>query len=142
LVSSNYIRCDYNFFSPRVAFVDETKNRYDNNQEFSIDFHYVDDIYNISENNWTDNYIGSTDIKNTTFLELLKMVKEDCSQFQKNKEEGEITWGYRKAEPQKERTPKEQKRYDEIIKNIKVRSVTPEEEKENNKELDEIFGGI
>ena len=58
-------------------------------------------MLNISENNWGKNGVGATDIKNTTFPELVKMVKEDCGQFQDgydNPDPDGPAWTYSKAE--------------------------------------------
>ncbi len=46
---------------------------------------------------WESEYTGGTDVENTTFPELVEMVKEDCSQFQKAKgsaSDETINWSY------------------------------------------------
>ncbi len=53
-------------------------------------------------------FTGATTVKNITFPELVAMVKEDCSQFQKGHGGyygNELTWSYTEAEPEK--TPEE-----------------------------------
>ena len=98
---SKMIRCNLNIFEPEFAYVFGTDN------DGHIAFNKTKKIFSQNYEQWQNSYIGGTTVKNTTFNNLLKMVKKDCSQFQKDKKEEEITWGYReydrKAEEQKER---------------------------------------
>jgi len=110
------VRCNLNIFKPEFAFIDKENNKYTGKTNLSIDFHYVEDIFNIKGNDWTRYYLGSTDIKNTTFSELVKMVKEDCKQFKKSVggfHDKTINWSYSKPSTKKEVNK-------EIIQNIKI----------------------
>lgn len=96
-ISYDVIRC--NLLSLEYVFVDTYKDNH-----FEIYFHKIKfkNLFSPNKINWDDNYIGGTDIKNTTFPELVKMVKKDCSQFQEdynNPDPNGIDWGYREAEP-------------------------------------------
>jgi len=90
-----FIRCNYNFLQPNFAFVFPFRTGGFISFEKSKKFLYQ------SKEEWDINHIGTTTIKNTTFPELLKMVKEDCSQFQKPKGDPKdkiINWRYSPAE--------------------------------------------
>ena len=70
----------------------------------------------IFSGNFDVSYTGGTTIKNTTFPELVEMVKEDCSQFQEdydnpNPETG-IDWGYREADPPESPKTEEELEYE------------------------------
>jgi hypothetical protein len=76
------VKCDlFDIFSPKYAFVGEYNDELNSKKIF---FYKIKKESIFSNQNLTDDYIGGTDIKNTTFPELLKMVKKDCSQFQKS----------------------------------------------------------
>ena len=102
---TKFIRCNWNIFEPEFAFVfDGGLNDAHMSFRKSKKMFYQDKL------NWRKNKIGGTTISNTTFDNLLKMVKEDCYQFQKDSKDlknppKEISWGYReydrKAEEQK-----------------------------------------
>lgn len=78
--------------------------------------------------NWATTYTGGTTIKNTTFDELVTMVKDDCEQFKKPKgdyRDETINWSYGAYEPEQEKTPEEiieQERKDrwEAVDNIRL----------------------
>lgn len=77
---NNYevIRCDYNFLRPTVVFISD-QIILDKYPELAIYFSTMENtFFQIKES-----YLGVSTVKNTTFEELAKMVKEDCSQFQK-----------------------------------------------------------
>lgn len=94
------IRCNNKIIYPEVAFVAESQfKEYPN--DFNIHFYNIIKPFDKTEEN--RKYIGSTTIKNTTFPELVKMVKEDCSQFQKAKGDSDdetINWSYSPAPTQ------------------------------------------
>jgi len=82
------------------AFVD---TYIDNN--FEIYFHVITwkDLFKSSEIDWDANYTGATDIRKTTFQELLVMVKEDCAQFKEpsgNLNDETLNWSHSKFEPE------------------------------------------
>jgi len=102
LLAYEVVRCNTSFRKPEFAFIDQEYNQYTKTDDFSIDFHYIEDTLHINQNDWTKYYIGSTDIINTTFPQLVAMVKEDCSQFQQgydNPDPEGIGWTYTPAEP-------------------------------------------
>ena len=70
------IRCDLNIFQPKIAFVNDIF--FDVLPEFSIYFFDVNNGFKVARS-------GGTTIENTTFDELVEMVKKDCSQFQQAK---------------------------------------------------------
>jgi len=93
------IRCNHDIFRPEYAFVFDLGE----GESKHIGFHKTKKLFFQIEQDWEDSRTGGTTITNTTFPELVKMVKEDCSQFQEdydnpNPETG-IDWGYREADP-------------------------------------------
>ena len=76
IVQDDLIRCNWSIFSPEFAYV-----WFDN--EGNISFDKQNKIF-WDKNDWKNTSTGGTTIKNTTFPQLLKMVKEDCYQFQKD----------------------------------------------------------
>ena len=64
---------------PDVAFVSD-HILLDDIDEMKVYFYKIKNIFSEEEEN--REFIGVATIKNTTFPELVKMVKEDCSQFQ------------------------------------------------------------
>lgn len=100
-IAYQVVRCDFGISNIEYAFIGEYKDRIDNLKTF---FYEMKRKSLFTVNDWSDNYIGGTTIKNTTFPQLVAMVKEDCSQFQKGKGDywGEdIAWSHTPA-PTKE----------------------------------------
>lgn len=97
---NNYeiIRCNYSLIEPKIAFVSDQVllGEY---PEIAI---YFSEMKNTIYGKVNENYLGATTVTNTTFDELVAMVKEDCSQFQEdynNPDSNGIDWGYREADP-------------------------------------------
>lgn len=63
-------------------------------------------LKNIFSQKYNFVYLGGADVENTTFPELLKMVKQDCAQFQKGNKKGRVEWIYSKAETEEEKNIK------------------------------------
>lgn len=71
------IRCDYAVFTPQVAFVSDQVIL----DEFPEIVVYFSELSNTFFGAIHEDYLGSATIKNTTFPQLVQMVKEDCGQF-------------------------------------------------------------
>ena len=100
------IRCNLNVFNPEFAYIFFTGD------EGNISFDTLSKIIWKSED-WKQSYVGGTTIKNTTFPELVKMVKKDCEQFKKGHGDyygDELAWSYSpyELEPEKTEEMKEQ----------------------------------
>jgi hypothetical protein len=79
------VRCNYNILKPEFAYIFFAMN------QGHISFDQVNKIFwKVSD--WKNSYTGGTTVKNTTFEKLVKMVKGDCSQFQKGGRRGEMEW--------------------------------------------------
>lgn len=109
LLSYDTVRCNWNIFKPEIAFVDESVVL-DKFREMEIFFYKPKKLFSQTQQEWEDSYVGGTDIKNTTFPQLLAMVKDDCYQFQKDYDnpkvnEGGIDWGYRENKEIEEYKP-------------------------------------
>lgn len=103
-VTYDILRCNFGINDIEYGFVGEYVNRIDNLKIFFYNMKR-DSIFSI--NDWNDEYIGGTTIKNTTFPELVSMVKEDCSQFQEGHGDyyGEdLAWSYSPYEPEPEKS--------------------------------------
>ncbi len=145
------VRCNYNILRPEFAEV-ELENR-NNRDILYISFWKGDILFRITKENWRKYKVGGTTISNTTFPQLLAMVKEDCYQFQKsnnwyNKESKEIKWNWSRAETKEEREKRElerkeeEKKQEEFIKKLKEEGKWEEflKEKERRKKLqDEVL---
>ena len=97
------IRCNRNIFKPEFAFIS-------GREDVEISFHKppIFLVNNVKET--LEFYVGGTSTKNTTFPQLLKMVKEDCYQFQKsfgNYNDQTINWSYGKYKPKPKKTKEE-----------------------------------
>jgi hypothetical protein len=78
-----FVRCNWSIFEPKVAFVDDYILLGDI-KGLEVHFYTQKNLFDFSRDSWSEShYTGGTDVKNTTFKELVKMVKENCSQFQK-----------------------------------------------------------
>ena len=96
------IRCNWNIFSPEFAYI-----WFDN--EGNISFDKQSKIFWLKDD-WGNTSIGGTTIKNTTFHQLLTMVKEDCYQFQKprgNSSDKTINWRWVAAPTEEEKKERE-----------------------------------
>ena len=105
VVSQKIVRCSYNILNTDVAYVELENDEYIGD-DYGIYFYFLENIFNIKNNDWTKNYIGATDPKNTTFPELVEMVKEDCGQFQGgfvNEDSDGIHWSHTRAETNDEK---------------------------------------
>jgi|GEM_PF-5174488 len=140
---SEIIRCDNNLLHPAVAFLSEHVLLEDID-ELKVYFYRIKDIFSKNEN--TRDFIGVATVTNTTFPELVKMVKEDCSQFQadyNNPDSDGIDWGYREAEPAP--TPEqikeeEDQRYYSMVKSTRYQfSMFTELQK---RKFTEVYGDI
>ncbi len=99
IINKSFLLCNWNIFKPQIAYILEEK--YKNKKELSIGFYNFQKEYLIF-GKWNFEYTGGTTISNTTFPQLLKMVKEDCYQFQKSSSTGlketDTEWVYSQAE--------------------------------------------
>jgi len=75
--ADSFIRCNLNIFEPEFTDI------YFTGDEGNISFKKTTRMFFQSNEEWKKSRTGGTTIKNTTFPELVEMVKEDCSQFQK-----------------------------------------------------------
>jgi len=106
------IRCQFGIKKMKYAFA------YENKFESLIDYHIF--FFDITKNSLFKNtvnskYTGGTTIQNTTFPELVKMVKEDCSQFQGgfvNEDPNGIHWTYTRAETKEEKAKEIREKFD------------------------------
>ena len=92
----DFVRCNMNILKPEFAYL------YKIGKTADADFYKPKHLFSQTEQEWDDSYTGGTTIKNTTFPELVAMVKEDCNQFQDGGSKGEIEWRYSKAPTQDE----------------------------------------
>ena len=101
------IQCKFDLLNPEYVFVSHRDYSYRNeDRELWKTTFYKAIRNNIFSANWQTSYTGGTTIKNTTFPELVKMVKEDCSQFQKPKgdrTDESINWSYSAAPSQEDK---------------------------------------
>lgn len=103
--ASEILRCSFSLFKPDVVFVSDHV-LLDDIDEMKVYFYKIMNIFSKEDDN--REFIGVTTIENTTFPELVKMVKEDCSQFQKAKgdpSDKTINWSYSPYEPEPEKEP-------------------------------------
>ncbi|PID83162.1 hypothetical protein CSB11_02345 [Candidatus Campbellbacteria bacterium] len=103
------VRCSYSIFDTKSVFVSE-QVILDKYKELALYFSDYSNSFFTSKVN--EKYLGSSKVNNTTFPELLRMVKQDCEQFQKgkgNRNDKTINWIYYKNNPE----------LDEIIKELK-----------------------
>ena len=92
---TKFIRCNLDITNPVFAFTFDIRG----GNEGRIAFYRSNRLFSQTEQEWDTQYTGGTTITNTNFSELVKMVKEDCSQFKKvYKNPDGINWGYREAE--------------------------------------------
>lgn len=99
------IECKFGLLNPEYAFVSHLHYVYPERNIDTVTLRI--DFYNLNRPNilsrkWNIQRTGGTDVKNTTFPELVKMVKEDCSQFQQGGRQGEMEWIYSPAPTQEE----------------------------------------
>ena len=123
---SYLVRCNYNIFKPGFAYTFYFKDRGE------ISFEKPGAIFSLNKNVWKDSYTGGTTVRNTTFPQLLKMVKEDCYQFQKSKgdrRDKTINWSYGKYTPEAPKTPQqileEQREEREMLEEIQRGEAQP-----------------
>jgi len=112
----NFQRCNFNIFDSEFAYL-TGKNR------ALISFYKPKHLFSQSKEEWKNSRTGGTTIKNTTFDELVKMAKEDCSQFQEDFDaedpKTQIDWGYREVEPPKTEKELEMEKKEEYYGTIK-----------------------
>ena len=107
------IKCSFAINNLEHSFVYEEK--YNERVSYHIHFYLVS-RNNIFSQKLKAKYTGGTNIENTTFSELVKMVKEDCSQFQKAKGDyydETINWSYSPYTPEPPRPPKPERTEEE-----------------------------
>ena len=88
---TKFIRCNYNILKPEFAYT------FPFSDKIHVSLLRSEKLFSQTGQEWDNNEIGGTTIENTTFDELVKMVKEDCSQFQKAKgsaSDETINWSY------------------------------------------------
>ena len=142
------VQCNWNIFKPEIAFVyhDIGNNNY-KNDSLEIGFYNFQKEYYLF-GKWNFEYTGSTTVKNTTFPELLKMVKQDCYQFQKDynwaetwnteRAKTELRWQWGKADNwEQEREKREQQEKEELKKILKEKGMTWEEYKKEQEQNEE-----
>ena len=135
------VPCSFDLFSPAYGLITFAHYQYPergiDRESLSVGF------YNLSRNtifstNWSAVRTGGTTVKNTTFEELLAMVKKDCSQFQETGSISlsldEMRWVY-SAAPTKEELEKERLKK---IQEIKMEIATLNAEKKQ--ELTDGYG--
>lgn len=107
----DFVRCNWNLFKPEVAFVDDYILLGDI-RGLEIHFYTQKNLFDFARESWSEsNWTGGTDVKNTTFPELVKMVKKDCEQFR----QGYLDYtGYENLSEQE----KEDKYYEIEAKNL------------------------
>ena len=108
------LSCGFKLDSINYAFVYE--ENFENRKYYGIE-HYALEKSSIFSQNLTIKFLGATTIKNTTFPELVKMVKEDCSQFQQAKgdpADKTINWSYSPYTPEPEKEPEPERTQEEI----------------------------
>ncbi len=138
---SYLIRCNWNIFEPEFAYT-----FYWNNQG-EVSFENPNIFLLFNKNVWENSYVGGTTVQNTTFEELLKMVKDDCYQFQ---EHGSIgtgenvpIWTYTKVESKEEIERRKQERLkrkqekEEKLQEM-LNNMTEEERKAYEKEQERL----
>ncbi|MCK5589092.1 MAG: hypothetical protein KAI16_02155 [Candidatus Pacebacteria bacterium] len=124
------MKCEFTLKDIKHVFVYEEK--------FEGELYYGIEFYNLKRDSifsqeLTSEYIGGTTIKNTTFPELLKMVKEDCEQFQKPRGHANdkiINWrwsSYNKEEEELEKKQRE-KEQKENLRQMRAESEMTDEE--------------
>lgn len=108
--NDTFIRCNYNIFNPEFAYTFNLNLISEDGYEFNkkmISFHKPKHLFSQTNEEWESSYTGGTTIQNTTFPELVEMVKEDCSQFRKGHGDyyGEdLAWSYSPYEPEPEKS--------------------------------------
>ncbi len=132
LINYESVRCNWNIFKPEVAFVDKSITLGDI-EELEIFFYKAKNLFKVANEDWENSYTGGTTIKNTTFPQLLAMVKEDCYQFQINGKKENISWIWMKYDKEKEEKEKYSIDEDEmaLLKQIQL----TDEEIENYRKL-------
>jgi hypothetical protein len=117
--SDSFIRCNSNIFEPE--FVDI----YFTGDEGNLSFKKTKMLFQ-SDEQWRNSRIGGTTVTNTTFEELVKMVKKDCSQFQygyANPDPEGPRWTYTGAssddEVEAQEPTEEERRLKEVLLGIK-----------------------
>jgi len=110
---NGFIRCNYELLEPEFVYLFSTGNG------AQMGFYKSERLFYQTEKEWDFNRTGGTTVKNTTFPELVKMVKKDCSQFQEDFDaedpETQIDWGYREADPPEPPKTQEELAEEEII---------------------------
>jgi len=140
------VNCNFNLKNPEHAFVSFQHYIYpEDNSEMKfwrVDFYDLSRT-NIFSLNWNIQRTGGTDIKNTTFPELVKMVKEDCGQFQKSKgnhDDPSINWSYSEYTPEPVLSPEAQAVQDKLRLISDVRLEISWLTKEEQKYVEEKYG--
>ena len=105
--------CDFSLKNPKHAFVSFQHYIYpEDNSEMKfwrVDFYNLKRPHIFSQN-WNIQRTGGTTIKNTTFPELVAMVKEDCGQFQEGHGDyygDKLAWSYSPYVPEPIKTQEE-----------------------------------
>ena len=134
----SFVRCNWDILHPEFASI------YHFGDKIRISFKKVDNIFLVSDKEWMDSYIGGTTVKNSTFPQILKMVKEDCYQFQKTFYQGDdnkLYWTYTKKIEKRIKTKEEigEEKKREIERQKKIESG---EIKVDTRSLEEILEEI
>jgi hypothetical protein len=73
--NTKFIRCNRSILNPEFAYT------FPFSDTIHISFFTTAKWLSLTEEEWDNSRTGGTTVKNTTFDELVKMVKEDCDQF-------------------------------------------------------------
>ena len=74
----DFIRCNWNILDVDIAYP------FQDGENVHISFYKPGKIFWATSDDWNSARTGGTIVTNTTFSELVAMVKEDCSQFQES----------------------------------------------------------
>lgn len=102
--NDDWIRCNWDITNIEIAYP------FMDGKTGHVSFYEPKRIFWATSNDWDNARTGGTTVKNTTFPELVKMVKEDCYQFQEGHGDyyGEdLAWSYSPYTPEPEKTPEE-----------------------------------
>ncbi|MDD5305912.1 MAG: hypothetical protein PHU25_01190 [Deltaproteobacteria bacterium] len=124
LIQYDIESCHFGVLTPEYALITEEDILGDGNRDYELLYYQIENRLPFTSN-WQITYTGGTTVYNTTFPELVKMVKADCGQFQKSKgnhDDPTINWSYSPYIPEPELTPEEkaeQERQD-LVENLRL----------------------
>ena len=125
------VRCSLGLYNLDYVFVGDGRSIDEDDSNLEVTFYNLN-RKSIFSSKWESDLVGNSIIKNTTFPQLLSMVKDDCYQFQKSKGDRNdevINWSYGKYKPKKPKTKEEieeERRIEQqIIEDIKNGKAQP-----------------